>query len=87
MKAHFVSSDEYLKEGTAQTAACGSEVKNCYFAMRVDTSGVTGRTMAALISANTLLLCKKCVLAPLPGRIVYMITEAQEMKDGNDAVD
>lgn len=84
MKAHLTSSDNPLKEGRALGTACGTDVKNAYFPMSIDTSGVTGRTMSALISANTLLLCRKCMVAPLPGRYVYLVTEAQEVKDSDE---
>jgi hypothetical protein len=83
VKAHLVSSDEPLKAGKEMGTACGADIKNAYFPMSIDTSGVTGRTMSALISANTLLLCRKCMVAPLPGRYVYLLTEAQELKDGD----
>jgi hypothetical protein len=79
MKAHLTSSDTPLKAGGELGTACGTDVKHAYFAMSVDTSGVTGRTMASLISANSLLLCKKCMVAPLPGKYVYLVTEAQEV--------
>ena len=83
MKAHLVSSDIPLKDGKELGTACGTDLKKSYFATSVDTSGVTGRTIGALISANTLLLCRKCMVAPLPGRYVYLCCEAQEAKDGD----
>jgi hypothetical protein len=78
LKAHLASSDIPLKDGGPMGTACGTDLKKSYFAMQIDQSGVTGRTMSALISANTLLLCRKCQTAPLPGNYVYLVTEATE---------
>lgn len=85
MKAHIRSSDEPLIAGQPVTASCGAEIKKAYFAMSIDTSGVTGRTVSALISANSLLLCRKCQVAPLPGNYVYLITEATAKLEERDA--
>jgi hypothetical protein len=84
MKAHLTSSDAPLKAGGEMGTACGTDIKHAWFAMQVDTSGVTGRTMSSLISANSLLLCRKCQVAPLPGRYVYLVTEAQEGREDID---
>jgi hypothetical protein len=86
MKAHITSSDSPLKAGGELGTACGVDIKRAYFPMSIDTSGVTGRTISALISANTLLLCRKCQVAPLPGNYVYLVTEATEKLEERDAV-
>jgi hypothetical protein len=85
VKAHLRSSDEPLTANQPLTASCGAEIKKAYFAMSVDTSGVTGRTISALISANSLLLCRKCQVAPLPGNYVYLVTEATDKLEAADA--
>jgi hypothetical protein len=85
MKAHITSSDTPLKAGGPLGTACGHDVSKAYFPMSIDTSGVTGRTISALIAANSLLLCRKCQIAPLPGNYVYLVVESTDKLEALDA--
>ena len=75
MKAHLVSGETPLKTGEAITAACGAEVEKSFAVLSLDTAFTVGHSVREIVSANTLLFCRKCFNSPLEGRYLYGITE------------
>ena len=87
MKAHLTSGEYPLKAGQALTAACGAEIKKSFAVLSLDTAFTVGHSVREIVSANTLLFCRKCFNAPLEGRYLYAIREDTEEAKDSDASD
>jgi len=78
MKAHLLSVESPLTMGQPLTAACGAEIKKSFAVLSLDTAFTVGHSVREIVSANTLLFCRKCFNAPLIGRYLYAVTEDPE---------
>ena len=78
MKAHLFSSDVPLTPGQPITAACGADIKKSFAVIFLDTAFTVGHSVREIVSANTLLFCRKCFAAPLEGRFLYAIHEGED---------
>lgn len=81
MKAHLKSTDEPISNGQPITAACGAEIEKSFAVLSLDTAFTVGHSVREIVSANTLLFCRKCFSAPLTGRYLYAVHEGQEDQD------
>ena len=74
-KAHLRSQNEPLEAGQPLVAACGAEIEKAFTVLSLDTAFTVGHSVREIVSANTLLFCRKCFTAPLEGRYLYAVTE------------
>jgi hypothetical protein len=85
MKAHLTSGEFPLKTGQPITAACGAQIEKSFAVLSLDTAFTVGHSVREIVSANTLLFCRKCFQAPLEGRYLYAVTESpDEEKDAQE---
>ena len=85
MKAHLTSGEYPLNPGQAVTAACGAEIAKSFAVLSLDTAFTVGHSVREIVSANSLLFCRKCFNSPLEGRYLYGICETPDKKDGDEA--
>jgi hypothetical protein len=78
VKAHLHSTDSPISNGQPLTAACGAEIEKSFAVLSLDTAFTVGHSVREIVSANTLLFCRKCFAAPLTGRYLYAVHEGQE---------
>ncbi len=83
MKAHLTSGEYPLEPGQKLTAACGAKIEKSFAVLSLDTAFTVGHSVREIVSANTMLFCRKCFAAPLEGRYLYAVTE--NLVEGNDA--